>query len=171
MNMLEHFPPAGQTDSDLRIQFSCALGDIRLGLDWLVGRLSEHGFGADGQQQCKQVVAEILNNVAEHAYAGCPAGAIEMDLAFHQSSACVTIRDFGLPMPGERLPEGRPPALDVRAEDLPEGGFGWFIIRQLSTDLSYVREPGRNVLRVCLADFGGHSGAAPTTDALRAFER
>ena len=31
-------------------------------------------------------------------------------------------------------------------EDLPEGGFGWHVIRTLSKDLHYRRENGRNQL-------------------------
>jgi serine/threonine-protein kinase RsbW len=48
-------------------------------------------------------------------------------------------------MPKETLPEGR---LIARADvsNLPEGGFGWFLIRALSRDLDYRRVGGRNLL-------------------------
>ena len=36
--------------------------------------------------------------------------------------------------------------LDVAREDLPEGGFGWFLIRQLAWDVRYVREGRTNRL-------------------------
>jgi serine/threonine-protein kinase RsbW len=48
-------------------------------------------------------------------------------------------------MPKDGLPEGRLVTLAETAT-LPEGGFGWFLIRTLSRDLDYRREGGRNLL-------------------------
>jgi serine/threonine-protein kinase RsbW len=31
-------------------------------------------------------------------------------------------------------------------DDLPEGGFGWFLIRELTKDLQYVRHEDQNRL-------------------------
>jgi serine/threonine-protein kinase RsbW len=49
-------------------------------------------------------------------------------------------------MPGGRLPEPRPAPLDVALEDLPEGGFGWNVIRDLTAGLAYRRVNGVNRL-------------------------
>ena len=35
-------------------------------------------------------------------------------------------------------------------QDLPEGGFGWFLIRSLTRDLTYLREDGYNMLCFCV---------------------
>ena len=49
-------------------------------------------------------------------------------------------------MPGESIPDPKEPDLDVSTADLPEGGFGWGLIRTLSSGLSYRRMSERNRL-------------------------
>jgi serine/threonine-protein kinase RsbW len=48
-------------------------------------------------------------------------------------------------MPGLCLPAGKFQPLDDLA-DLPEGGFGWYLIRSLTEELSYRRSNGINRL-------------------------
>jgi serine/threonine-protein kinase RsbW len=92
------------------------------------------------------VLAEALNNVVEHAYAK-HAGMIEMSLTQGPRGLACTIVDSGLVMPDGKLPFGHLPDTDARSlDDLPEGGFGWHLIRSLTIDLSYHREAGWNRL-------------------------
>lgn len=93
------------------------------------------------------VLAEILNNIVEHAYAGQGHGMIEMDVDRQDDALAFEIRDRGRPMPGGIAPKGAPHDLDVPAEDLPEGGFGWHLIRSLTIGITYQREGSANVLR------------------------
>jgi serine/threonine-protein kinase RsbW len=90
------------------------------------------------------VLAEVLNNVAEHAYADA-AGPVAVTIALHAGTLVCEVVDEGLAMPGGALPDGRLPdsALD---SDLPEGGFGWHLIRSLARDLAYRRQRGSNRL-------------------------
>ena len=90
------------------------------------------------------VLAEALNNIVEHAYAQ-HAGDIEITLLLHQSALMCRIVDTGVPMPNGTLPAGHL-AQFAATDDLPEGGFGWFLIRALSRDLDYRRVDGRNQL-------------------------
>lgn len=91
------------------------------------------------------VLAEALNNVVEHAYAHTP-GKVELTLITAAAGLYCQIEDQGVAMPGMRLPEGA--ARDIKQQDeLPEGGFGWYLIRILSYDLEYRRIGGRNQLR------------------------
>lgn len=55
------------------------------------------------------------------------------------------ITDSGAAMPGGRLPPGQFQDLG-ETQSLPEGGFGWFLIRTLAQDLDYRRIAGRNLL-------------------------
>ncbi len=103
------------------------------------------------------VLAEALNNIVEHAFGPEPPapatesrgvtapGLIALDLSAGAAQLHCTIRDAGRPMPDGQAPAGRPQDIDAAA-DLPEGGFGWFLIRRLTLDLCYVREPGCNRL-------------------------
>ena len=90
------------------------------------------------------VLAEVLNNIAEHACAGPRAGMIDLRLARRPGAICCRISDDGAAMPDCRLPPGHPPL--TAAGPLPEGGFGWFLIREMVQDLTYARRAGRNHL-------------------------
>ena len=48
-------------------------------------------------------------------------------------------------MPDHTLPMGLPQPIGVD-KDLPEGGFGWFLIRSLTENLTYRRIDARNHL-------------------------
>ena len=91
------------------------------------------------------VLAEVLNNVVEHAYANFP-GRIEVWVTRRDDYLFIRMEDDGLPMPGGDLPGGRM----VKTDDLPEGGFGWFLIRNLSHELTYQRDGKHNILTFCI---------------------
>ena len=57
--------------------------------------------------------------------------------------------DTGLPMPGGEAPAGKLGKL-LEIQDLPEGGFGWFLIRSLTQELTYQREGNQNTLSFCV---------------------
>jgi serine/threonine-protein kinase RsbW len=85
------------------------------------------------------VLAEVLNNIAEHAYAGLPGGLARIDIWREPQGLHCRIGDQGHPLPERTLPRGDLPSLEVDQADLPEGGFGWHMIRALTTGLTYAR--------------------------------
>lgn len=117
---------------------------VREGLRALFDTLLLRSLAEDDRGTAEIVLAEALNNIVEHAYAR-HTGVIEITLLLRQNALLFRIVDSGLPMPGERLPVGQLAPLD-QLDDLPEGGFGWFLIRTLSHDLDYRRVDGRNLL-------------------------
>lgn len=119
---------------------------VSLALQRVMGAPQLAVLNADGRGTAELVLAEVLNNVVEHAYARFP-GEIELRLTVAPAVLHCQIIDSGLPMPGERLPPGDPPDL---GGDLPEGGFGWNLIRTLTTGLEYRRLAGRNHLQFSL---------------------
>lgn len=96
------------------------------------------------------VLAEVFNNIVEHACAGRPAGGatgtISCEMQLASGRLCIVVRDDGQAMPDGDLPPGTLPILDVARHDLPEGGFGWHLIRSLTNGLCYLREPCCNRL-------------------------
>jgi serine/threonine-protein kinase RsbW len=103
------------------------------------------------------VVAEVLNNVVEHAYAGTEGGRVRVTAWPAARGLVFRVEDEGCPMPGGRLPPGDGPAIGPAIGDLPEGGFGWFIIHKLTCDLTYRRIGRRNCLTFRMGP--GRSGA------------
>lgn len=116
-------------------------------------RLQRLGIDEDDRASAELLLAEALNNICEHAYAG-KGGTVELAVDIRRAGLACQLRDFGQAIPGGALPGGGLPIIDP-PDNVPEGGFGWHIIRCLSTDLHYRRENGRNCLsfRVAFASF------------------
>ncbi len=111
----------------------------------------------DARGTAEIVLAEAMNNIVEHAYVGV-SGEITLTLWQAGGEVGCRITDRGLSMPDDTLPEGSLAMADTPA-DLPEGGFGWFLIRSLSRDLRYARYGTLNELTFVLdAEQSGPGG-------------
>ena len=105
-------------------------------------------------------LAEVLNNICEHGSqhdalrlgGRVHAPLIHLCVARHTGGIACAITDDGRPLPPacldpQTLPYILPDPPDEDAIDmLPEGGFGWFLIQDLTASLSYFREGRRNFL-------------------------
>ncbi|MES2142769.1 MAG: ATP-binding protein [Pseudomonadota bacterium] len=114
---------------------------VQQGLKALFDTLLLRQLDEADRGRAELVLAEALNNIVEHAYAEA-GGEIELTLCLNGQGLNCRIVDHGAPMPGEALPQG---ILDA-PEDLPEGGFGWYLIRTLAEDLRYARVADQNQL-------------------------
>lgn len=125
----------------------------RATLEELVISLSQAGLNGDDVANVELILAEALNNVVEHAYADGP-GPVELLVQMDHRGLSCHIVDKGRPMPSGDAPDPPLPTIDP-PDNLPEGGFGWHIIRCLTTDLTYRRDGVRNTLSmlVPLSDF------------------
>lgn len=132
--------PLRMTDP-IVIHLSGDAGAVRDGLRRAMAAPALCRLAADQRATVEIVLAEILNNIAEHAYA---AGDGPVRLWLRQCGGLLSCRveDEGLPMPGGRLP--RPPV--PPPESLAEGGYGWHLIRTLALGLAYERDAGVNRL-------------------------
>ncbi|WP_456387436.1 ATP-binding protein [Profundibacter sp.] len=112
-------------------------------------------FSSEEYGTIEMVLAEIMNNIVEHAYANDPDGMIELEILPANNGLKCILRDDGQPMPDGNVPMGCLPSQNVgpdfAVDDLPEGGFGWFLIRDLTRDLQYTRADGKNVLTFRIA--------------------
>ena len=137
---------SGQPGLPVTLTFHATTDSVRGALAELRGCLSCHGLSSEELDTVELVVAEILNNVVEHAYGHASGGQVSLSAAAHRHGLAFRIEDDGVPMPGGALPEGRAPRIGPAVNDLPEGGFGWFMIRSLTRDLVYRRDGLRNCL-------------------------
>lgn len=136
---------------EIRIRFPSDPLAVRSALGGILKGLAYVELPADVQGTLELVLAEALNNVVEHAHEGRGDGAIEVRVSHDGTEAgdvltCELI-DNGAPMPGETAPEGCSLQIESDTELLPEGGFGWMLIRELARDVDYERKGGRNRLR------------------------
>lgn len=98
----------------------------------------------DQRGTAELLLAEVLNNVVEHAYAG-GVGEIEVTVARCGRSLVFRVLDRGAELPGHVLTPGYRGDYGPQG-DLPEGGFGWPMIRALAKDVDYRRQDGCNQL-------------------------
>ena len=70
---------------------------------------------------------------------------IHLSAACHRNGVACAITDDGIRLPGSCLAPPVRGALPLDAS-LPEGGFGWLIIHDLTQSLAYFREDQRNLL-------------------------
>ncbi|MEO0664664.1 MAG: ATP-binding protein [Pseudomonadota bacterium] len=120
--------------------------EVRNSLKTLMADMEGRDYLPEERGTVELVLAEVLNNVAEHAYEEKGDGRIQLDLSYQTGGIAIELQDYGKPMPGGQTPLGMPHNLDVEVEDLPEGGFGWFLIGELAKDLVYERRGDTNFL-------------------------
>ncbi len=114
-------------------------GSVREGLCRMLLSAPLAGLDAATRGAAEIVLAEVMNNIVEHAY-GAGGGPIRLCMALRAEGLCCRIEDRGRPMPGGCLPAGQAPDPAAGAE----GGYGWFLIRTLAANLGYAREGGVN---------------------------
>ncbi|GMG83184.1 hypothetical protein LNKW23_23970 [Paralimibaculum aggregatum] len=122
----------------------------------LAGRLEGEGAVAIRAEEMRLCLAEALNNCVEHGYRGMQGRPIRVELSLRGAWLAIRVADRGMPPPG-RLLAGPPPA-DAAAPGqdaalasgnpaaLPEGGWGWALIRHLADDVRLERRDGWNIL-------------------------
>lgn len=136
--------PKRHADS-LHLVFLASPTAVRDSLAQMLASPPLSDLSPDARGTAELVLAEVLNNVAEHAYRAGP-GPVAVTLKAVAAGVQCLVVDQGAAMPDGTLPEGRLPSADVALDDLPEGGFGWHLIRGLTSDLTYVRTGGSNRL-------------------------
>ena len=119
---------------------------VRSALVRLRSALVEFGLETEAMGSIELVLAEVLNNIEEHAYRGMEKGRIELSVWNDGDTLLFKACDTGIPMPNGKVPVGRAAALDCPTEDIPEGGYGWYLIRHLTAELDYARIGNRNQL-------------------------
>ena len=87
-------------------------------------------------------LTEALNNVIKHSYGGDNSKMIDINIKKDSKFLEIEIVDAGFPRKNLIIKD-----LDFDPEDienLPEGGMGLFIIKQLMDELSYNSKEGKN---------------------------
>jgi len=87
-------------------------------------------------------LTEALNNVIKHSYGGDNSKLIDINIKKDAKYLELEIIDTGTPRKNLVVNELDFDPSDI--ENLPEGGMGLFIIKQLMDEMSYYSEEGKN---------------------------
>ena len=109
----------------------------------------------DLQSKVEIVLGEVLNNVVEHAFGDNALTSDETDQIFlniapTSDSVRIKVEDRGLALPNHELPKGNQPDTSGDIASLPEGGFGWFLIKELAESVEYHRRESANCLELTI---------------------
>jgi len=133
---------------DLHHRLTAGMGAVRRLLDVLRAEMGDAQVSAEMNDTSQIIMAEVLNNVVEHAYGFAHGQPMEVSIWLRPDGILCEVRDEGVPMPWGRVPAGVMPVVDQdRPATLPEGGFGWALVRDLTQDIQYWREQDQNRLR------------------------
>lgn len=138
---------------DQKFQFAIPSSEmaVRGGLADIIASLRTLNLASEEYGTVELVLAEVMNNIVEHAYADTPDGIIKVAIQPKAQGLHCIFNDDGLPMPDGMAPLGNLSTINSDIDDLPEGGFGWFLIRDLARDLKYARKGDTNILTFRIA--------------------
>jgi serine/threonine-protein kinase RsbW len=109
--------------------------------DWLV----RVGVTKEKITNIQIALAEALNNVVEHGFVKDGDGTVDIKITVFAEKTVVQVIDNGKEFSPPKIPE--PPLLDQNDFDnLPEGGFGWFLINETTSSFELYRASNKNHL-------------------------
>jgi len=145
---------AAPVDRTLRLiclRFPATKDAVRDALLTVDATLARAGTAEDLRTRTQIALAEACNNIVEHAYVPPDPRTepeIRLDIAGDVAGLQIMLRDRGHQMPAGPLPGRELPPIDPEdVAALPEGGFGWALLREMTRALSLSRSNGQNVLR------------------------
>ena len=114
------------------------LAEIR---EWMI----KVGVGNDKNTDVQIVLAEALNNVIEHGFTHERTGTIEIDIEVSGDTTVVRLTDNGKAFTPPKATKS-PMQNSCDIDNLPEGGFGWFLIKKIVSSYEFHRFSNKNLL-------------------------
>lgn len=91
------------------------------------------------------VLSEVMNNIIEHGFKSEGIGLIEVEIFITADGITVRLCDDGIEFTPPEASQS--PLLDKdNLDDLPEGGFGWFLIKEITSSIELKRRENKNHL-------------------------
>jgi serine/threonine-protein kinase RsbW len=136
----------------IRISVQSSEFAVRNALKQLLDGLARLDLNIEEAGTVELVMAEALNNIVEHAYPDSDAAGPIKILCKHATDGLhIRVVDTGRALPNGAPPAGTQADLNVTFHDLPEGGFGWYMINHLAKEVRYERTDRENRLTFRLA--------------------
>lgn len=127
------------------VHFNSSRHQTRM-LGKLMTLIGEHlGLDAELCFELEIAVVEAVNNAIIHACGDDPGQQLELEISCRPDDITIILSDQGRCV--DRLPEPLQPLTDDAAvEDLPESGFGLYLIHQVMDKVEYCSRLGVNTL-------------------------
>jgi serine/threonine-protein kinase RsbW len=135
---------------NVHLVFPATDNDVSSAMTLLRHSLQRLDLSVEDIEKAELTLAEALNNVVEHAVYPDQDPHIILRIEREQDVLICLIRDKGRPLPGAKPPVGKSVNPNVSRNMLPEGGFGWIMIQQLTKSLKYQRIKGENHLELIM---------------------
>jgi serine/threonine-protein kinase RsbW len=135
-------------DPPISLSFPATGLDVRAAMRTIVRHLRKRGIDRDTLATTEIAVTEALNNIVEHGYADTGAKEIFVRLWVDASHLRIELTDSGVPFFDGVVPSPAAHDLGGPVGDLPEGGFGWRMIRRLASSIRYEHRGGKNHLNL-----------------------
>ena len=130
-----------------QIEFGSKQENVTEAVIDMVAWLKAQGISDEATANAEIVLAEALNNVVEHSFEYNEDGNIQLEVATEANEFSMIIKDNGNVFPG--IPQKKEMKGEaVELDDLPEGGFGWFLIHELTNEIFYTRLGDLNALEL-----------------------
>ncbi len=142
-----HTTPTPPAPPDVHLVFQASEMAVRRALASLRASLKALLLDESSLGTVEIILAEVLNNIVEHAYSDSEPGTITVSCNKATGGLRFEVRDQGRMLPGGEVPAKPSHDLDAGLDQLPEGGFGWGLIREMTTMLLYKRSEEQNILR------------------------
>lgn len=147
---MEQVPQTDTSGDGLTVRFSSAPLGVRGAIKQIDRWLQRCGVEEPDRGNAEIVLAEALNNISEHSYGEDAVGEVEVTVVQQGQELLLMIADEGRAMPKSLYPKLQSTIESPDPRELAEGGFGWFLIQQLTQDISYHREGATNRLSLSL---------------------
>jgi len=109
--------------------------------DWMV----VSGVRPETITNVQIVLAEALNNIVEHGFKHQKNGHVGINIDLSEAAIVVRLTDDGVAFTPPEVEQS--PLRDKNdLDNLPEGGFGWFLIRKITSYYEFHRLNGKNYL-------------------------
>jgi sigma-B regulation protein RsbU (phosphoserine phosphatase) len=113
--------------------------------------LNEAGLTGMVIEDAQLIAEEILTNIIEYGYENRNDGHIDLRLEINERNLIMTFKDGGKPF--NPLIEVVSPDLNLDDGERSQGGFGFFLVQELSERVDYTYRDGKNILTVSQAIF------------------
>jgi serine/threonine-protein kinase RsbW len=137
-----------------RLTLDATLEQVSAALELFMEQLQRHGTQED-RDAIQLGAAEVLSNIVRHGYRG-GEGVIRVSWRADRAALVIHVCDCGRPIPDSTFRDSVNTVFDFEhtdVTDLPEGGLGLGIVRQVFDDVRYRTRLGVNRL-VAVREFG-----------------